>query len=265
MNLSIQTSCYIFLLLLLLRSPVKGNDHFLTKRWDISDPRAIKCEEGTCNDPSSSIRLEYTIHKQSKYAKYRIFEKDCKEEFDEEPVRGNTPSGTETVDKDIDPFTAMSFSPRSNDDDDTTTASVEFSPVIASLSSWSSWWKNIKKKMHDDDPNNADGRTIEFCIRMSLWTSSESNAIQVNFRETDVAVTYYDTEDKDNKTEEKDYDVSSSDDTTFERWEFGVQSVTVTPRPLVGVSINIMGSSTFTGMGSSTSIGETDSIQSDEL
>jgi len=132
----------------------------------------------------------------------------------------------------------MSLSP--NEVDDSTTASVEFSPVIASLSLWSSWWKDIKQKMLDDD----DGRTIEFCIRMSLWTSSKSDAMEVNFRETVVAVTYYDTKDKDNKTKGKDDDVSPSDDTNVQKLEVGVESVIVTPRPLRGVDINIMGAST---------------------
>jgi len=267
MNILIRPSSCIFLLLLLLKSPLKGEGVDLVKRWEISDPRAIICEEGTCNDPLSSIRLEYTINKQAKYAKYRIFEKDCEEEFDDgtEPVRGTTPSGKEILNKDIDPFTAMSLSPESNEDDDTTTASAEFSPVIASLSSWSSWWKDIKKKMRDDDdPNSADKRTIEFCIRMSLWTSSKSDAMEVNFRETVVAVTYYDTKDKDNKTEEKDDDVSSSDDTNIQKLEFGVESVIVIPKPLRGVEVNIMGSSATIGNTDKNRKGS-DSIQNDEL
>mmetsp|Transcript_21821 Transcript_21821/g.24376 ORF Transcript_21821/g.24376 Transcript_21821/m.24376 type:complete len:266 (-) Transcript_21821:156-953(-) len=265
MNILIRPSSCIFLLLLLLKSPLKGegeDDDLFVKRWEISDPRATICEEGTCTDPSSSIRLEYTIHKQAKDAKFRIFKKDCEEEFDDgtEPVRGTTPSSKEIVNKDIDPFTAMSLSP--NEDDDSTTASVEFSPVIASLSLWSSWWKDAKKKILDDD----DGRTKEFCIRMSLWTSSKSDAMEVNFRETVVAVTYYDTKDKDNMTKEKDDDVSPSDDTNIQKLEFGIESVMLFPRPLRGVEVQMV------GMGASNTVGKksknghhSDSIQNDEL
>jgi len=260
MNLLIRTSSCIFLLLILLRSPLKGEGTDLVKRWEISDPRATICEEGTCTDSSSSLRLEYTIHEQSKHAKFRIFKNDCEEGFDDgtEPVRATTPSGKEIVNKDSDPFTAMSLSP--NEDDDSTTASVEFSPVIASLSLWSSWWKDVKKKMLDDD----DGRTIEFCIRMSLWTSSKSDAMEVNFRETVVAVTYYDTKEKDNKSKEKDDDVSPSDDTNIQKLKFGVESVIVIPRPLRGVDINIMGASTNVGKIDKNGKGS-DSIQNDEL
>jgi len=264
MNILIRPSSFIFLLLLLLRSPLKGEGNdLLVKRWEISDPRATICEEGTCTDPSSSVRLEYTIHKQAKDAKFRIFKKDCEEEFDDgtEPVRGTTPSSKEIVNKDIDPFTAMSLSP--NEDDDSTTASVEFSPVIASLSLWSlwsSWWKDAKKKILDDD----DGRTKEFCIRMSLWTSSKSDAMEVNFRETVVAVTYYDTKDKDNMTKEKDDDVSPSDDTNTQKLESGVESVMVFPRPLRGVEVNVMGASTTVGK-ININGKDSDSIQNDEL
>jgi len=266
MNILIRPSSCIFLLLLLLRSPLKGEGNdLLVKRWEISDPRATICEEGTCTDSSSSVRLEYTIHKQAKDAKFRIFKKDCEEEFDDgtEPVRGTTPSSKEIVNKDIDPFTVMSLSP--NEDDDSTTASVEFSPVIASFSLWSlwsSWWKDAKKKILDDD----DGRTKEFCIRMSLWTSSKSDAMEVNFRETVVAVTYYDTKDKDNMTKEKDDDVSPSDDTNIQKLEFGIESVMLFPRPLRGVEVQMV------GMGASSTVGkidkngkDSDSIQNDEL
>jgi len=261
MNILIRPSSCIFLLLLLLRSPLKGEGtDLLVKRWEISDPRATICEEGTCTDSSSSVRLEYTIHKQAKDAKFRIFKKDCEEEFDDgtEPVRGTTPSSKEIVNKDIDPFTVMSLSP--NEDDDSTTASVEFSPVIASLSLWSSWWKDVRKKILNDD----DGRTIEFCIRMSVWTSSKSDAIEVNLRETVVVVTYYDTKDKDNMTKEKDDDVSPSDDTNIQKLEFGIKSVMVIPRPLRGVEVNIMGASTTVGKIDKNGK-DSDSIQNDEL
>mmetsp|Transcript_19810 Transcript_19810/g.22859 ORF Transcript_19810/g.22859 Transcript_19810/m.22859 type:complete len:265 (-) Transcript_19810:149-943(-) len=264
MNILIRPSSCIFLLLLLLTSPLKGEDDDLfVKRWEISDPRATICEEGTCTDPSSSIRLEYTIHKQAKDAKFRIFKKDCEEEFDDgtEPVRATTtPLSKEIVNKDIDPFTVMSLSP--NEDDDSTTASVEFSPVIASLSLWSSWWKDVRKKILNDD----DGRTIEFCIGMSVWTSSKSDAIEVNVRETNIALTFYDMKDNDNTTKEKDDDVSPSDDTNIQKLEFGIESVMLFPRPLRGVEVQMV------GMGASSTAGKkgknghhSDSIQNDEL
>jgi len=165
------------------------------------------------------------------------------------------------VNKDIDPFTVMSLSPN-EDDDDSTTASVEFSLVIASLSLWSSWWKDVSKKILNDD----DGRTIEFCIGMSVWTSSKSDAIEVNVRETNVAVTFYDTKDKDNMTKDKDDDVSPSDDTNIQKLEFGIESVVLIPRPLRGVEVHMV------GMGASSTVGKvgknghhSDSIQNDEL
>ncbi|MGK3735607.1 MAG: hypothetical protein ACI8RD_008759 [Bacillariaceae sp.] len=242
MGLSIGRSSYVFLLLLLLTSFRKvegdGSDGAeLFKRWDVSDPTAMICREGVkddnvaldsnstsdCNNPTSAIRLEYTLHKLAKYAKYQIFHKeDCEEEFDigTEPVQG----------------TVISLSPESNGEDDTATASVEFFPVIVSSSSWSSWWRSLTEKK----------QTVEFCIRVGLWTSPKSDAMEVNFRETIVSVTYYNSKDNYNKTKKNGRDVSSSDDTTVQRKEYVIERVSVTPKPLRSVTVNVMGSSSGT-------------------
>jgi len=101
---------------------------------------------------------------------------------------------------------------------------------------------------------------------MSVWTSSKSDAIEVNVRETNVALTFYDMKDNDNMTKEKDDDVSPSDDTNIQKLEFGIESVMLFPRPLRGVEVQMV------GMGASSTVGKkgknghhSDSIQNDEL
>lgn len=221
------------MLLLTSFREVEGDGVELFKRWDISDPSAMICREGVkddnvaldsnstsdCKDPLSALRLEYTIHKLAKYTRYQILHNDCEEEFDigTEPVQG----------------TVISVSSESNGEDDTATASVEFSPVIVSSSSWSSWWRSLTEKK----------QTVEFCLRVGLWTSPKSDAMEVNFRETIVSVTYYNSKDNYNKTKKNDRDVSSSDDTTDQRKEYVIERVSATPKPLRSVTVNVMGSS----------------------
>jgi hypothetical protein len=224
------------MLIIILRSQHKSSllINFL-KSFYISDPSAMICREGVkddnaaldsnstsdCKNPLSALRLEYTIHKLAKYAKYQILHNDCEEEFDigTEPVQG----------------TVISLSPESNGEDDTATASVEFFPVIvsSSSSSLSSWWRSLTEKK----------QTVEFCLRVGLWTSPKSDAMEVNFRETIVSVTYYYSKDNYNKTKKNGRDISSSGDTTVQRKEYAIERVSVTPKPLRSITVNVMGSS----------------------
>lgn len=232
-------SCAFLLLHMLLLTSfrkVEGDGVELFKRWDISDPSAMICREGIkddnvaldsnstsdCKDPLSALRLEYTIHKLAKYAKYQILHNDCEEEFD---------TGTELVQG-----TVIFLSPESNGEDDTATASVEFFPVIVSSSSWSSWWGSLTGKK----------QTVEFCLRVGLWTSPKSDAMEVNYRETIVSLTYYNSKDNYNRTKEKDRDVSSSDDTTVQRKEYVIERLSATPKPLRSITVTVMGSSSTT-------------------
>jgi hypothetical protein len=171
-----------------------------------------------CKNPLSALRLEHTLNKLSKYAKYQILHTDCEEEFDigTEPVQG----------------TVISLSPESNGEDDTVTASVEFFPVIVSSSSWSSWWSLTEKK-----------QTVEFCLRFGVWTSPKSDAMEVNFRETIVSMTYYKSKDNYNKTKKNGRDLSSSDDRTVQRKEYVIDTVSATPKLLRSVYVSVMGSS----------------------
>ena len=140
------------------------------QRWGILGPRASKCwvaeddhdendnDNGDdtivrCASLSSKIRLDYTIHKDSN-VNYRIFQKDCKEKF----VRGTEPIKTEI----------MRVSPS------TETASIELSIGNTII------------------PASSSQSPVEFCVRIGMTLPiSGGDSMEVNFRETNVAVTYY--------------------------------------------------------------------------
>ena len=197
---------FSFLILLsLLFSGLEGGT--LSERWEIVGPHAMKCPQSgsdtivkatektaqdssssssICSDPTSAIRLEYSISKLTKYgeAKYRIKKKDCDEDFASgtEPVRGITSQNKDNTKKGNEPFSLMSLSSES-DNDGSITASVELSLANASSPSLLSWLWSKTKKVQDDG-----NRTVEFCIRMSLWLP-QPGGDEVNFRESNVAVT----------------------------------------------------------------------------
>lgn len=165
-----------------------ANGFDLRKLWDIQGPDGKKCltqaevdivptggaiNSTVCEDSASIARLDYTIHKNAKYPKYQIFQKECKEEFTAgtEPIRG-------TKSPDEDNKIALSVSPAS-DDVDTVTASLEILLTEDSLTS--SWWRQLTN-------TEKQQQTIQFCVRMGLWLPPEAGKMEVNFRETNVAV-----------------------------------------------------------------------------
>jgi hypothetical protein len=206
------------LLLCSLQSIVNGVD--LKNLWDISDTTGKKClaeddvdilrtdsaVNGTsCDDSSSVIRLDYTIHKNAKYPKYKIFQKECDEEFEAgtEPMRG-------IMSPDEDNMIALSVSPAS-DVDETVTASLELRVTNDSLSS--SWWRRLSNTEEQQ-------KTIEFCVRMGLWLPPAAGRMEVNFRETNVAVTF-------NKKANSEHD------------SYAVHSVALEPKELIGVLVHV--------------------------
>jgi len=207
--------------LFFLKSMVNGAD--LKNAWDIIGPNGKKClPEGDvgslltgsainstiCDDSSSAIRLNYTIHKNAKYAKYKIFQKECQEEFEvgTEPIQGIMPP-------DEDSKIALSLSP-STDGYDTIAASFEIRPTKDYLSS--PWWRRLSN-------TEKQQLTIEFCVRMGLWLPPEAGQIEVNFRETNVVVSF----NKESSGEGDGYIVNS---------------VELNAKELVGIKINLMGS-----------------------
>jgi len=204
-----------------LQSIVNGVD--LKNAWDILDATSKKClaeddvdilptdsavNSTVCGDSSSVIRLDYTIHKAAKYPKYQIFQKECDEEFEAgtEPMRG-------IMSPDEDNRIALSISPAS--DDETATASLEVRVTNDSLSS--SWWRRLSD-------TEKQQKTIEFCVRMGLWLPPAAGKIEVNFRETNVAVTF-------NKKASSEHD------------SYVVHSVALDPKGLIGIAVHL-GSST---------------------
>lgn len=217
--------CLFVLVLLGIPSFLEAND-ILFKKWDIRDPLGRKCDEGTCNHDVSDIRLEYTISHLAKYPRYRILRKDCEEVFDdgEEPIRDSSPEGVKVVNN----YAVMSTSRKLNDDEQSAISSAEFLIAVDSFSSWSSWLSDITKNR----------RTLEFCVRFSLWTSSKSDAIEVNFRDINVDVTLLDKKTKDTRQKDNDNDASS-----ITKSGFVVNDVKLVPLELIGVEVNILGAS----------------------
>lgn len=182
-------SNYIFVSLIILHVAFTVAASQLYLAWDIQNPRIVSCNsvEGRalCENAVSDIRVEITVAEVAKYPFYRIFKApDCEEEFD----NGRQPVvGTATNVRKLGNSTMMKKSSEKADDGNTT-AYVEFSLADVPVS-WVEWFGDISRKMagslvgdsvHDYD----DGMSsVEFCIRVSLWTSRKSDAIEVNFRE----------------------------------------------------------------------------------
>mmetsp|Transcript_764 Transcript_764/g.1607 ORF Transcript_764/g.1607 Transcript_764/m.1607 type:complete len:260 (+) Transcript_764:101-880(+) len=180
--------CFIVLLVsaCLLKCEAADNDAAPrpAHRWDLVDPVGKKCllrsdskvdqSDGvTCKYASAAIRMEYMIHKSAKYSKYQIFRKECEERYEPgtEPVRG-------TISPEKDHTIPMSLSPEV-DDNDIVTASLELLPNKDYFApSWFQRFTGTEKQQH----------TVDFCIRMSLWTAPEEGNVEVNFRETDVMI-----------------------------------------------------------------------------
>jgi len=176
-----QSWLHLLLPLCFLRNFVSAND--LKNIWDIQGPELKKCrntgsdDDSICNHSSSAIRLDYIIHKRNKYAKYRIFQKECAEAFDAgtEPVRGSK------MIPGRDNLFSLTLSPPTGDEDDKILASLEIRPTDDALTP--SWWQRLTSNANQE-------QTIEFCIRMGLWLPPEAGGMEVNFRETNIALQY---------------------------------------------------------------------------
>ena len=194
----------------------------LEKLWDIQGPEGKICrserdndvpssegeiETATCDNSSSIIRLDYTIHKNAKYPMYRIYRKDCQEEFE---------AGTEIVFGSISPDEdkRMNLSTSASpDDNDHVTASLEI--LLAEGSLTKSWWERLTFYVYQE-------KTVDFCVRTGLWLPPQAGKTEVNFRETNIAVTF----GKEEGAEQDDYTV---------------KSVSVNPKDLVGIEVNLFG------------------------
>lgn len=194
----------------------------LQRLWDIQGPEGKICRsesdndvlssEGEidttmCENSSSIIRLEYSIHKNAKYPKYRIFRKDCEEEFE---------AGTETILGSMSPDEdkRMNVSTHASSlDEEHVTASLEI--LLAEGSLMKSWWQRLTFYVYQE-------KTVEFCVRMGLWLPPQAGKTEVNFRETNIALTL-------GKEEGAEQD------------SYTVKNVAVHPKDLVGVEVNLFG------------------------
>ncbi|KAL3902870.1 MAG: hypothetical protein SGILL_010666 [Bacillariaceae sp.] len=192
------------LLSLLLQRPAQSS---LQDNWRIDGPTAKTSSQGG----SSSFLLEYTVSERAKFARYRIFQKGCKDEYkiegeDEEskeededgnndnkknapeaPVLGageaagvaekhsfamNLASSS-TNEEDQIASVKLDIPNKTNENSDSlpSISDLSFSEMVSVLTSW---WSGQTK--------------VEFCIRMGLWLPPEAGEIEVNFRETNVMV-----------------------------------------------------------------------------
>lgn len=162
----------------------------LESLWNIQDPEAKICRargeldnlppnstitSKICDNRSSVIQMEYTIHQNAKFPKYKIFQKDCQAEFED---------GTEQVKSSVSPDEDGRFDlakTAGSSGGDSVTASLEI--LLAEGSLKTSWWQLLT--FSEREP-----QTIEFCIHMGLWLPPQAGKMEVNFRDTNVAVTF---------------------------------------------------------------------------
>lgn len=197
----------------------------LEKLWDIKGPEGKLCRSGgengvlssegafetmLCDDSSSIMRLDYTIHKNMKFPMYRIFKKDCTEEFDEgrEPILGSM-----SPDEDKRMNLSTSASPSN---EESVTASLEI--LLAEGALTKSWWQRLTFYLYEE-------QTVEFCVRTGLWLPPQAGKTEVNFRETNIAITF-------SKEEGSGQD------------GYSVKAFAVEPKELVGVEIKLFGGGT---------------------
>jgi hypothetical protein len=173
--------------------------------------------------------LEYTISTHAKFARYKILPKDCTEQFEPgtEPVKGT--GKVADMKESNGQFYSMTLI-RSDDNNDDQIALVEFLPTEIAASSWASsavswlwsWWNS---KQDGGTPD-----VIEFCIRMGLWLPPEAGEIEVNFRETNVMVTF-----RDHKSLTTTH--VGGESVAVRR----VDNVVLDPRPMHDVTVKLMG------------------------
>ncbi|KAL3915519.1 MAG: hypothetical protein SGILL_005614 [Bacillariaceae sp.] len=176
---------YIITLALLLRQAHAD----LAERWKI-DRRGSKIPQ---DGSASSFQLEYTVSDKVQFARYKIFQKGCKEEFGvsegertvQAPVKGSGEVAGDPEKK----HRALQLTPDKDSSNDDQIASVTFTiaaPSEEAADSTPSY--SISDLVSTVMSYFSDEITIEFCIRVGLWTPPEAGDMEVNFRETDVAV-----------------------------------------------------------------------------
>lgn len=222
----------VFITFCPLQSIAEGSDSVsaLRNAWDIDGPNGIRClgkgidstkssDSGignsiACEDSSSVLRMEYNIHKNAKYPKARIYQKDCNDQFEAgtAPIQATVlPEENGTVD-----LLSLPLSTRS-DTDDAAIASIEILPNKDFFVP--SWWQRFASSEKPE-------YNVEFCIRMGLWLAPEAGNLEVNFRETNVSITFV---------------KISTDKTSGNDYEYVMDSFVLTPKKMVSINVVVGG------------------------
>jgi hypothetical protein len=165
------------------KGPV-GTNASLQDVWRIKGPTAK-------TTAATTFQLEYAISDRAKYARYKLFHKDCKEEFvdEETPMVKGDGNVVETEEEGAtSPFYTMTLLPDPSGNGQI--ASVKLAPTVVATQPKSAPWSSSVSEVLSWLSSWIWGgdNSLHFCIRMGLWLPPQAGAMEVNFRETNVEV-----------------------------------------------------------------------------
>lgn len=236
-----------------------------TARWHFStssdngDPGEFSSSSSSStSSPSSPLffQLEYAVSDRAKVARYRIFQKGCREEYKlgREPVLARGPlvlpstTTTPTTEGDNLQGTAeiMKAVPKSP------MYSPTFQPSLTNPK------EQIVVVRLEVPKVRSSQSVVEFCVRLGLFLPPAAGDTEVNFRETDVTLTFESDSDDEHVVDGSSNNIRSEStpslvDTVWSfvsswlplSWEdVRLKSVHLEPCPLREVDIRIMGGPT---------------------
>mmetsp|Transcript_22529 Transcript_22529/g.53222 ORF Transcript_22529/g.53222 Transcript_22529/m.53222 type:complete len:333 (+) Transcript_22529:86-1084(+) len=264
LSLSLSSSFFLFVLIC-STNVVHFRDAFvmagLGDMWRIEDPIAVllspagetppATSDGTETDGTEKVRsfqLEYTISSTPKYARYRILKKNCREYYKpgQEPVMAKAPVAQQQQ------------SVEDGDTKDHTRGQIMYIPNIEPSETNSQDQKVTAKFVAKVPPrlsSDDDDATVEFCVRIGVFLPPQAGEMEVNFRETNVKMSF---ENIDEDSEKDAVGTSSSESPSSATmdmiWSYvdyfvslvsqrkvRLTDVTVDPCPLREVDIKLFG------------------------
>ena len=224
-----------------------------------SDRKEETGETEVENQQQMSFQLEYTISSTPKYARYRILKKNCREDYKpgQEPVIAKAP-------------VAQQQQQQQQQQQKSVGGQVMYIPTIEPSETNPQDQKVTAKFVAKVPPrwssssDNEDG-SVEFCVRLGLFLPPQAGEMEVNFRETNVKMSFgnIDDVDSDDMNDEKDAvgtaaaaeDSSPSSTTTVDMiWSYvdyfvsllsqrnvRLKEIAVEPCPLREVDIKLFG------------------------
>mmetsp|Transcript_22527 Transcript_22527/g.53204 ORF Transcript_22527/g.53204 Transcript_22527/m.53204 type:complete len:334 (+) Transcript_22527:86-1087(+) len=265
LSLSLSSSFFLFVLIC-STAIVHFRDGFvmagLGEMWRIEDPMAVLLSPAGENPPATSdgtetdgtgkemsFQLEYTISSTPKYARYRILKKNCREYYKpgQEPVIAKAPVAQQQQQQSVE----------DGDTKDHTRGQIMYIPTIEPSETNSQDQKVTAKFVAKVPPriSSDDDDTVEFCVRIGVFLPPQAGEMEVNFRETNVKMSF---ENIDEDSEKDAIGTSSSESPSSATmdmiWSYvdyfvslvsqrkvRLKDVTVEPCPLREVDIKLFG------------------------